>query len=520
MPGVTPVRVRKPMPLKGRFTALPADAIGDDFSPGGINVRFRFGEVRSAPGRDIFAGPAFGGENSLNLTRFQLFDTTEWVLQLTKSRLFRFGFGAPGVPREWHNVPKNIPPNPLGTRVWSTAVGENHFFFARGEEIFQWNGNALSAYDVITPTSGTVPKARFLAYFNNRLIAGFVQEGGNTFANRIRWSQNGDFTKWDDTVGLGAGFLDFMDVDELEIRGMLPLQNVLVVYTKFAIINVFPTGSLDPTFGASVAVRGTGLNAPYTLVSNGQRHFYLGYDRNVYSWDGTQLVAIGNPILEELRAFTIPGNMDLYTAGLSRNRQEYWLIVEDNNVFIYDYERDYWTRDSFPSISTVAEIDDTVNLLTWTTITGRWLQQKKTWSELVASTIAVLIAGRSDSATMLIDDSVIYDYFAIGSIMDRYVETPDYYFEDVMETGSVMRMLLIYGVTNTDPFEVGVSVDRGFSWKTQLVTPSSNGLSLIDFNITGEVVRFRFRENSATAQFRWRSMEYEFAPGGTFIGSV
>ena len=66
---------------------------------------------------------------------------------------------------------------------------------------------------------------------------------------------------------------------------------------------------------------------------------------------------------------------------------------------------------------------------------------------------------------------------------------------------------------------VSVAVDRGKNWQSQTMTPSTTGASFIDWNITAQMVRFRFRENNALGAFRWRSYEYEWQPAGDFSGS-
>src|SRR5574342_427577 len=110
-------------------------------------------------------------------------------------------------------------------------------------------------------------------------------------------------------------------------------------------------------------------------------------------------------------------------------------------------------------------------------------------------------SGRWDGSTTLVDDMVSYDYYAIGSIMDRFVETPDLYLaEGPWKMASTYRLLLIYQFVNNIPFEVGVSQDRGVTWSTTNVTPQSSGYTFVDFIKTSNVVRFRFRENNANGQ--------------------
>ena len=217
--------------------------------------------------------------------------------------------------------------------------------------------------------------------------------------------------------------------------------------------------------------------------------------------------------------FISQANIDTYFGVVLLQRQEYWLVI-GTDVFVFDYARDYWTRDSFPSITAIAEVEDPSNVIIWSALTTPWNMERRHWEDLAGTLFTSIFAGRGDGASMIIDEGVAYDYFSIGSIIDRTLETPDFYIsEDPMKLGTLKRLLLIYEYTNAVPFEVGVSTDRGKNWQSQTMTPSTTGASFIDWNITAQMVRFRFRENNALGAFRWRNYEYEWQPAGDFSGS-
>lgn len=516
---LTPTRVRKILPIKGRRTSWPADNIGDEYSPGNLNVRFRFGEVRNAPGREIFSGP----ETSEPASFIGLFPKVDgiivWTIKLTTTQLRRLGATAPGNPEEWHNTPGTF--TPAGTRRWNVAVGEDKFFFCRGDDLIAyWDGNVANPFQQIVALDGVVPRARYLEYFNNRLVAAYTTEGGINFANRIRWARNADFRRWDSVVGLGAGFLDVTDENQESIQGIRGLGERLVVYTRRSVREMIATGSLDPVHVMQTRARGIGCAAPYTLASNGVMHFFMAFDRNVWSWDGNQLTPVGEPIWEELKALTYPDQLGGYFGYCSVCRNEYWLVLyPSSDVFVYDYLRGTWSRDSIANLTALGEIERTVGSKIWTQLVGPWTAQNLQWQQLSGSSFISLIGGLASGATIAIDEAYLHDYFAIGSIMDRFVETPDYYLnDDPMESITLKRALIIYQYAGTaTPYEFAVSVDKGVTWETHQVFPNRLGYSYIDLNITGNVVRFRFRENDAVGAFRWRSAEYEFLPGGMFL---
>src|SRR6516164_11800141 len=98
---LTPRRIRKPMPLRGYRPSWPADNIGQDYTPNCRNVRFTFGKVRDAPGRDILTGPV-SNETVRSISQFARIDgITIWPMLLTDTKLFRWGDTSPGNPPQW-----------------------------------------------------------------------------------------------------------------------------------------------------------------------------------------------------------------------------------------------------------------------------------------------------------------------------------------------------------------------------------------------------------------------------------
>lgn len=520
---MTPTRIVKPMPLKGLRSSWPADAIGDEFSPNGRNIRFRFGEIRPAPGRDILSNVVGVSQEPMYIGSFSLADGTIWPVMLTTTKLWRWGRVGPGTPRQWHEVQPGDTV-PTGNTRWSVAFGEGVMFFAREDDlIYYWDGDADNPFRSIATHAGlqgSVPKARYIEYFNNRLITAYTIESGDTFSTRVRWAESGNYFHWDSTLGLGAGFLDLLEGKQEPIKGIKTLGNALVILSRSALKEMVGTRTLDPVHVISTKSNGLGSNAPFTLASSGQVLFFMGYDRNVYAWDGGTIYPIGEAIYEELKALTSFGEMEEYFGAVIQHRQEYWLVLPSGDVFVFDYARASWSRDTVPNFTAVGEVEDTVDEVTWNDLVGSWNDQTKSWFQFAGQQITTIFAGRSNGSTTIINDQIAFDYFAIGSIMDRYLETSDMYVADIpgWKVGTVQRLMLVYKYVTDLPFEVGVSFNNGTTWTTNQVTPNMQGLSFVDFNVSGPVARFRFREEDANGAFRWRSYSYEIVPDGDYIG--
>lgn len=521
-----PVRMRRLAPVKGLVTSLPPDAIDPLQAPRAQNVRFRFGEVVTAPGRAVLAADGGGGD-VLALPRFPVVDGTEWVLKLAESKVFRWGDGAPGTPRAWSEI---TGPGVSGTARWGVAVGEGRIFFSKtGNNVLRWPPGSSApgavAYEAITASAGTIPTAaRHLCYFNDRLHLGWTTEGGSEFANRVRWAASADHTDWDSNAGTGAGFLDLYDVEEEPIRGMHVLSGRMAVYRQHSIMDFIPTGSLTLTYAVETRVIGRGCKASHTIASNGQAHFFLGSDANVYAWDGVKLEPIGDPILRSLQGLVNPTLTDTYFGGVSTQRQEYWLCVGNGVVFIYDYARGVWTKDTFGDLTALGEVEDATSAETWNTIATTWATEPRTWDQLAGVSTTALWGGRSDGQTLTIADTTIGDAFASADSDSAYCETGDTYLGgaetgDPLQMVTVQRSLIAYEYVDANPITVELSVDRGQTWTSQVFTPDATGYAPLSWLVTGNVARLRVRKTMAAGGFRWRGLVWEVVDAGPYNGS-
>jgi hypothetical protein len=512
------------MPLGGIWSSDPADVLDPKYTPRCANVHFRFGDVRAKPGNDNLGNL---GDAIRWTGNFYTVGGLNWVLAFTASSMHRRGNTLPGSPQQWYAI-SGATAITAADR-FSTTAGEGYFFFTYGDYVYRWDGVGVNAYAHVPVAEGAgifendKPYAKFVEYFNNRTVLGYTEEAGGTIrTNRIRWPEALDHTKWDDTLGEGAGFLDLYEEGEEPITNMKGLQDKLVVYKRRAIVDMIPTGVLDPVHILQTRSRGIGCGAPWTLASNGMMHFFMSFDRNVYTWDGIRLVPIGNPIVEELRALTAVENLENYFGVISAVRDEYWLVIDDDNVFVYDWRRQSWTRDTFPDITALGSVEETRASITWNVVTETWDEMTERWSHLEGASIDTLFAGNSSGDIFQVDEQFVYDYFSEGSITDKYVETPDFYFPgdrgepDPWVQGTIKQVFVMYEYVNSNPVEVGLSFDRGRTWYTQEFTPTEAGYSQVSFNRTGNVVRFRFRQRDVHGQPRWRQFAYEFVPHGPY----
>lgn len=519
-------RMRKIVPVKGLRSSWPTTQSPGDFAANAQNVRFRFGEARPNFGRRPFGGVRALAEDVQNFFTFSTIDDVLWSLMLQDTRLSTWGAANPGTPKQWTLQTGTAS---VGGEQWTSTAGEGQFFAAKGKDgIYKWSpGNNFEL--IVASDGGTVPIPRFVEYFNSRLVTAYNNETGITYANRIRWAQSGDYTKWDEAAFLGAGFVDLFEGMQEPITGFKRLRDRIIVYRPHSIGELIPTFDINTVFAYHTRITGTGTIFPYSIASTGETHFFLGTDYYVYAYDGTSLQRISDNVQDEIKELIYQEEAGNYSGEVILSQQEYWLMLNNeiegrsDGFFIFDYMRGYWMRDTFPSLTDIAELVDTSPTDTWLTIQGIWLDWQITWNQLNGSTQFIIVGGRADGFTFQLDENIQWDYWTQGSIVDRFIETEDYVIgadDTFFSQGTVFRVVLEYEYRDATPFEFGYSIDLGANWTTQTVTPNTRGLSLVDFIATGPTVRFRFRENANAGNFRWRTYSFEFEDSGDWIGTT
>lgn len=516
------------VPLRGLDSSNPLDMLADGFAPSALNVRFRYGAIEHRPGTFLISNVA---EKPRWIGRFTNDTGTTFTLLLSETKLYRL------VGTVWTALGGAAF---TGTGRFGVAMGLGRIFFTRAGMggVFYWDGNTVNPVvqltddtggvlgDTGTGTAVNIPEAHFLEFFNDRL---FLIRSNESKTVRIRWSVNGNSDNWN--TAAGGGFLDLYDDLAEPLTGGRNLAGRMSVYKRRCIMDVVATGlagASDPTHVSEVRVRGLGLAAPHTLVSTGQEHFFLS-DDNVYAWDGSQLRAIGNSIQRRLKQLVDTAQLTTYFGAVSVARHEYYLVLGLGQVFIYDYARDSWVQDQYPTTTTVplsalGEADYDTTVFNWAgapaPITGVWSAHSEAWSEAGLAGVASLLGGGPGGSplgttfgTFAQDESIGTDYD--NSLPAQQVSTRAIYATDKTQQISVKRALLrIQDIGDTSKVvQLAVEVFDNIAYATP--TMGTRGFIFGDFNVTGQ--RAQLFWNTAGATFRWKSYMLDIEPGGQLL---
>jgi hypothetical protein len=190
------------------------------------------------PGRELLGSPDSRPVNC----RFSVDDQTKWLVMLTDTGMYKWGDIVPGTPANWVKV---AGPVLGGVGRWDWATGEDLFFFTRDGSGGVWYWSGTGPYVKLNTAPGVVgapEQARFVEYFNNRLLAGSVVKDGERWSNRVMWPMNGDYTNW---TGDGAGFLDFYEPEQEPLQGLKVLGNRCSIQGT-QLTDMVATGTLSP----------------------------------------------------------------------------------------------------------------------------------------------------------------------------------------------------------------------------------------------------------------------------------
>lgn len=519
--------------MKGLYTSAMSDLITPEYTPACLNVRFRFGNVQRAPGRSLVM-QTFSTRDIMDFDTFTDTAGVKTLVALGASTLADNAFAIYNEGTFQFGSPIAMSQSSTWHVRFSSTQGEERLFACRASAPVALK-NVSGTWSVEQLTDA--PKACFLEYFNNRVIAmrlltkvqsPIPPQTSVIGANQIQWSKQGLYTNWLTTTGNG-GFIELYDGSVEPITGGKVLNDRLVVYRKNSITDLVVTGVDTAPFLPQIRSRGIGCAFPWTLASAGQFHIFVGNDFNVYMWDGSRLNPIGTPIHSIVRQL-IDVERDISEsdtwkhfpfATMFMGFKEYHLVIPGRDgrvhVLVYDYLRDSWTRDLFDGLTALYE----------------WPQKLSPNSSRVYDIVnypeifPTLATGRGKNYH-IIDERIVGDYMTPGSTggMEMYFDSPDmYYGKEGITNGTLERIVIAQAhpyFLNEVPYLVEVSTDRGTTFRASApVTPlfSHQGYEFADFNLTSNVRRYRFRYpgGGTAARPSWRGYTDLFIPSGEFF---
>lgn len=521
-------------PLDGGLRLdLPPAALPDPFSPRIQNVRIRNAIVGKRPGQTLFNSGSLplGTSNSGIVSAVEYRRETGTVETLVilggaaagDRDIFKSAGGA------WTSIKGALVMQGSTTEPYDWAIAPRQGGSPQIDVLYMSNGqgNAATPKIISWPGSGNVaamdnaPGApRYLASFTNRLVIGYLFDStaGAFHGNRIAWSAFGDAETWNVA---SSGQADLTDTSDLITR-LYPLKGRLIIYKQRSIFIGRATGLDTVPIGFTLFTKDMGSPAGFTVAgAAGSAHFFLGLD-NVYMFDGSSVVPIGEPIRRDLMKNLNQQQPRQPFGMVNEFFSEYWLFVPEGDetfpkhAWVYNYRENHWNRWEFLTALTCGTRTPSSSAPTWGTSTGTWgSHATDTWSSVSSQGSNIYMLGDASRNTQQADDVNFNDSSTLP--IDAFYESRDVDFSGQFDyTGgtpytrrtiatsdlkTLVRIVVRVRAPGTSTtLNCELSTDGGLSF--QSVAPAPNTVSanggVVYYDVWQTATRFRIRLRNNT----------------------
>lgn len=359
---------------------------------------------------------------------------------------------------------------------------------------------------------------RVILGFGDRLVLVRTVEDGVDKPNRIRWNALsagpvGGFN----TALSGSGSREITESTSEPLTGGFVLGERAFLTKAHEILELIPNEDPAVVFAIESRVSGTGLIAPFSVAVAENIAFFIGSD-NVYAFDGSQLKAIGDPVLDDLcNLFTARGNDQLRPQGVIHPRRgQYWLLpyTTAHTIYVYDYLRNRWFEQDMEVPVTGEQGPITIGFVSGSLYSGSTETQ----------TVVMNGSDTAQKTAFILDETVNTrtDYSTNTAEFTCLVQTKQGFTKrkgarGVVEPVAVDRLNVLWEVTFKGAPSASVTVtatDAGGTSETQTVTTDAGGRGKAFFNFPWQCGDLTF-SNTGTGSFQLRGVVgYRWSEGG------
>ena len=391
-----------------------------------------------------------------------------------------------------------------------TIPANNWAVFTNGTDVVK-RYDGIDCIDVPNLPSGGDVVCKAIAYYNTALFLLNTIEGGVSYPQRARRSDQTDPANWTTGTSGFDNLLDFSDTIQLgEVLGPY-----LIIYRERSIVRGSFIGSSGVNYRFESAITAEGALSSGAVVNMGDYHIFVGHT-NIYEYrGGYSIVSIGDNIFH--RMFGYSGDKDpSYDARLFifyvDELDEVWIAYVStesvtktcDKVLRYNVGDSYWySRNFADELIGYGFFLSEVSLI-WSALIGSWSAQSWTWNSrqsLANSPTTHLCSGETNQVFS-------YDYI---STLDNVtpiaynVETKDFTLPDGQIRFDMIEMM-IQG-TN---ILLEYSTDSGISWNTlATITQSIQDRIRLYKQLVAYKIRFRWTGSSPDFVLRWFGFSFK-----------
>lgn len=406
-------------------------------------------------------------------------------------------YGLSGTPNGWSVLSYissngiNSPPTGAASDYWDFT---QMYYPLRDETIaIGANGSYQTLYctqsnTTVFSTLTGAPQAKFVATYNNYVLAFNLKDAGNDLVQRVQWSDRGDPSTW--TQG-SAGFEDLLDMRGQGTR-IMAQENQVILFSEDEIWRgverdypfQFAFQALDRSVGCPYSW--TACNTPLGII-------FLGKDYQVYLLPkgGGQAQPIGkglhrtirNTIDQPQRAWSV------YDHTLSQY-QLYYAIrggsgTPQRAVYL-DIQSGSWAPQSFDpvggalSLTRGFEIYKSSSATTWGGLSAAgltWANLGQSWAELAGSSEERSVLAGTSSGTLATFDSTATNDMGVAAPCTW--RSTGLLGDDPSHQKTVRKFRVDYAGDSSSSLSVRFSPNLGASFgnETRMDLPAASGLS-------------------------------------------
>ncbi len=378
------------------------------------------------------------------------------------------------------------------------------------DPVQKWQGSGMLRD--LNPTFGTSFRAKYVTEFKNHLVFANTTENGNALPQRMRWTNTGET---DELTAGNASYFDLKGDDH--ITGLMKFRgDYLIAAKERSIWLLTATGDSD-IFDPAQVIQHTGVVAGRTMQNIGEEVIFLGWD-DVCAFNGIEARSLTTKrVRNELMGSIDPANVHRCFGVHFGDVDEYWLFVPQTGstypdlVWVYNYSENSWMRHKLAFDMTAhtpyfLDSSRTIGSLIGSIGDQLWRIGDR---GLVASAPSTFFG--DNNGKVYIHD--ITNNSDVSTAIDAWFSTKDFMLTGLSGRQRLLRWDLWW---RGNGMVIDYSTDRGLNW-TRIDTLTANWAleaQSVFFRIDCQMVRFRFRNNTAGETFQFREGRLHWQPGG------
>ncbi len=398
--------------------------------------------------------------------------------------------------------------------IRKNTEAEPWWIFTNGiDPLKKWTGTgAISDLIASLPDGVTSLTASELVVFKDHVLLLDVSENGGRCPQRVRWS---DTSKPDDFLNGNASYQDLPGADWIKC-GKTFKGDYVVIFKERSIWVGYATGDSD-IFQFDQRVSGAGCAAAKTVESLGDELIFLGWD-DVYVFNGIDYESVGGDIQKELFDTINPKAIEKCFGVIVEEQKEYWLFTPSTSsdycdtVWVFNYDLNKWTKHKIVDFMSNFGYYEKSGALAIGDLVGTIGEQAWRFGDRTILEAAPI--------TLLGDTSgYIYQYDKLtnnddGVAIDAWFTTKDFCFGDLTQRFRLCKMDVYFGGGGS--LDVACSTDRGVTWKQErhLAANAVENIRRAYWRLDADMVRFRFRNNTAGEHFSFREARIYWQSAG------